>query len=279
MALNGDLSDLSLPDLFYIFQMRGMTGRLALQADHDDAVLYFQRGKLVHVASSRIAQHLGQLLVRMEKLTLEQLGVALALQATTHASQPLGEILVGQGWLSLDDLNLFLTHQAEEVLYRVLAWPSGSFTFAAATTAPLLTPLRDLNVEQIILEATRRADEWAAIRAKIPSLDCGVTLLNNPALDGFTDNLRLKARIVMASVAEGAQTLRQVARATGLDEGEIMRIAYELAQREVVTISRPPTAAIAAPDAPALPPSPAPVQRSLLAPRRPTTSLIRAPGS
>jgi uncharacterized protein DUF4388 len=278
MALNGDLSDLSLPDLFYIFQMRGMTGRLALQADHDDAVLYFQRGKLVHVASSRISQHLGQLLVRMDRLTLEQLGVALALQATTHASQPLGEILVSEGWLSPDDLNLFLTHQAEEVLYRVLAWPSGSFNFAATTTAPLLMPLRELKVEQIILEATRRADEWAAIRAKIPSLDCGV-LLNDPSLYGITDNLRLKARIVIASITEGALTLRQVVRATGLDEGEIMRIAYELARREAITITKPPTATVVAAGASALPPPPTPVQRSLLAPRRTTGSLVRAPGS
>lgn len=263
MALNGDLSDLSLPDLFYIFQMKGITGRLALQSDHDDAVLYFQRGKLVYVASSRISQHLGQLLVKMGKLSLEHLGVALALQATTHANQPLGEILVGQGWLGPEDLNVFLTHQAEEVLYRVLAWPVGTFQFVASSTAPLLMPLRDLNVEQIILDATRRADELAAVRARIPSIDCGVVILNDPTLTTFTDASRLKARIVIASVMEGAASLRQVARATGLDEDEIMRVAYELVNAEVIGITTPPAPAVNG--------------RGLLAPRRVTTASMQPP--
>jgi hypothetical protein len=273
MALNGDLSDLSLPDLFYIFQLRGMTGRLTLQADLDDAVLYFQRGKLVYVASSRISQHLGQLAVKIGKISLEQLGVALALQATTRPHQPLGEILVAQGWLTPEDLNVCLTHQAEEVLYRVLAWPTGTFSFVASSTAPLLMPLRDLNVEQIILEAARRADEQAAIRARIPSLDCGVVVLNDPALTTFTDGLRLKARIVIASIQQGATTIRQVIQATGLDEAEILRIVYALVNSEVIAIIRPPTDSVAQP----VPAAPAAAPRSLLAPKRGTTGRMQPP--
>ncbi|MCC6626060.1 MAG: DUF4388 domain-containing protein [Chloroflexi bacterium] len=266
MALNGDLRDLSLPDLFYIFQMRGMSGRLALQADHDDAVLYFQRGKLVYIASSHVSQHLGQLLVKMGKLSLEQLGVALAMQATAATQPPLGEILVNQGWLSPDDLDRCLTHQAEEVLYRVLAWPGGSFHFDASSTAPLLMPLRDLNAEQVILEATRRADERAAIRAKVPNLECRVILANEPRLTAVTDHLRLKSRIVIAAITEGAATLRQVARATGLDDDEVSRIAYELAIKGVLTIE--PASEPAAP----LPQT----TGGLLAPRRPLANAARA---
>jgi hypothetical protein len=243
MALNGDLTDLSLPDLFYIFQMRAMSGRLVLQSDHDDAVLYFHRGKLVYVASSRISQHLGQLLVKTGKLGLEQLGVALALQATTNARQPLGEILVDQGWLTPEDLGACLNHQAEEVLYRVLAWTDGSFQFAASSTAPLVMPLRDLNVEQIVLEAARRADEMAAIRAKVPNLDCRIVLTDEPRLTAITDHLQLKARIVIASVTEGAETLRQVARATGLDDDEVVRIAYELIIKGVLRVEVTPVVA------------------------------------
>ena len=239
MALMGDLSDLSLPDLLYIFNLRGMTGRLTLQSGNDDALLYFQRGKLVHVTSSKISQHLGQLLVRLGKITMEQLGSALAMQASTHANQALGAILIDQGWISADDLNTVLTYQAEEVLYRVLSWTEGSFSFAGVETGALRLPLRDLNVEKIILEATRRVDEWSMIRARISSLDCSVTLLDSPTTKELADRLSLKHRIVIASIVEGAATLRQIAANTALDGDDIIRIAYELANYEILLITPP----------------------------------------
>lgn len=239
MALMGDLSDLSLPDLLYIFNLRGMTGRLTLQSGNDDALLYFQRGKLVHVTSSKISQHLGQLLVRIGKITMEQLGTALAMQASTHATQSLGSILIEQGWITEDELNTVLTYQAEEVLYRVLSWTDGDFSFSGNDTGMLRLPLRDLNVEKIILEATRRADEWTSIRARIPSLDCTVVLLDNPATKGLADKLSLKDRIVIASIVEGATTLRQIAAATGLDGDDTMRIAYELANYGILAVAPP----------------------------------------
>jgi hypothetical protein len=245
MALLGDLTTLSLPDLLYIFGLRRMTGRLSLETDDDDASLYFHRGRLVHVASSRVGNQLGQLLVQAGKLNLEQLGIALALQATSLAGRGLGEILLQQGWITPDDLNAALSQQAEEILYRVLTWQRGSFTFSPFETSRLQMPLRDFNIEQIILEATRRADELVAIRSLVPSLDCGVVLLRDPSTAPFTDSLRLKTRIVVASIQQGAVTLRQVARATGLSDEEVSRIAYELAKCGALAIGRPPSGAAA----------------------------------
>ena len=88
--------------------------------------------------------------------------------------------------------------------------------------------LRDLNLEQIVLKAAQRADEVAAMRAKVPSLDCPIILTDEPRMAVITDHLQLRARIVMASVTEGAISLCQVARATGLDDDEVVRIAYVL---------------------------------------------------
>ena len=239
MALMGDFTDLSLSDLLYIFNLRRLTGRLTVQSENDDAVLVFHRGKLVFVSSPRISQHLGQLLIRLGKLTLEQLSHALTLQASVAATQSLGDILVAQNYISFDDLNAALTYQAEEILYRVLSWSDGAFSFAAADTSSLRLPLKDLNIERIIIEATRRADEWASIRSRIPSLDCGVILLDTPTSHSTDERLRLNESIFIASIMEGATTLRQIATASGLDEEEILRIAFDLSNREILAITSP----------------------------------------
>lgn len=240
MALMGDFSDLSLSDLLYIFNLRRMTGRLTVQSGDSDATLYFQRGKLAYVTSPQTSQHLGQLLIRLGKLTLEQLSAALTIQASAAATQPIGDILVAQGAITMDDLDEALTYQAEEVLYHVLSWPDGTFSFAASDTSSLRLPLRDFNIERVILEATRRADEWVSIRTRIPSLDCGVILLDTPTGNSTTDRPRLTENIFIASIMEGATTLRQIGSVSGLTEDDLLRITYDLANREILAITHPP---------------------------------------
>jgi hypothetical protein len=243
MALIGDLSTLALSDLLYIFKLRGLTGRLTIQNEVEEAQLHFRRGQLVYASSGDAGHRLGQMLVCIGKINLDQLGRALALQTAGYGGMALGEILVQQGWLTPEELFESLSQQVEELLYHVLTWPTGSFSFTPTTTGLLRQPLRDFNIEQIILEATRRADELAAIRQLIPSLDCGAVVLRDPTSIPFTDSSRLKARIIIASLMEGATNLRQVIRATGLSEEEVIRIVYQLVRSEVLAIAQPPTAA------------------------------------
>lgn len=259
MALYGDLSEISLADLLYLINWRQLSGRLTLQSGHDDATLWFRQGQLVHVASSRLAHHLGQWLVRRSRVTLAQLGEALTIQATAQQRQPLGSILVERGWLSAEELSIALTEQAEEILFGILAWPSATFTYSAVSVPPTI-PLRQLSIERIVLEAARRADEWSQIRQTIPHLDCSVTLVD-VKLSAITDTLHWQARMMtdsirlcrMASVNGqttqlGPVTLRQIVQTSGMEEQEVMRLAYELARREALIIGTPhPGAAQALP--------------------------------
>jgi hypothetical protein len=176
MPIIGDLADMGLPDLLYIFKLRGTTGRLALQRGGDEAVLYLQQGRLIQVASSQLAQSLGELLVRQGKLTEPQLALAREWQATDQqtlaqalewqtADPPapdLAALLVSQGLLSAADLADSLVEQAVLILHRVLAWSDGTFAYTPAPPPVALVPLPELNLEQIILEAFRQADERAA---------------------------------------------------------------------------------------------------------------------
>jgi len=239
VALNGELGDLSLPDLFYVIQMRRLSGRLALQHDHDDIMLFFQRGKLIYVTSSHNSNKLGQLAVQAGKLTIAQLGQALATQAMDDAHPPLGQILVARDWLTPEDLNELLIKQSEAILYQALAWSRAAFSFTSEATAPLQMPLRALNVEQIILEATRRADEQAAGNAGTLGLNSSVLLIDDPNVLRITATLQLQARIVIASIREGAATLHQVVETTGLSQPEVLQIVRELIGAGILLISTP----------------------------------------
>ncbi len=240
MAAAGDLADFGPSDLLYMIKMRGMTGRLTLQRGEDDATLSFQQGRLVRVTSSRISQRLGELLVYLGRLSEEQLGTALARQAARPGAEPLGALLIGQGLVTSADLDEVLRCQAEEILLRVLAWAEGTFAYEPEPETGLAVPLPEINVEQLILEAVRQGDEWEAIRRRIPSLDCGVTVCSQPSL-ALAEPLSLKASIVVASIARGASRLRDVAEVTRLAEREVIRLVDELAGQGVVTVTPPAT--------------------------------------
>lgn len=242
MAVAGDLADFGVPDLLYMIKMRGMSGRLTLRRGDDDAALHFQGGRLIRVASSRVSQRLGELLVYLGRLTEEQLSAALTLQTERRGAESLGALLIGQGLVTTDDLDDVLRCQAEEILYRVLAWAEGHFDYAPTTEATAAVPLPEINVEKLILEAIRQGDEWEELRRRIPGLDCAV-LLNGQPTDALFAPLSLKESIVVASVARGATSLREVAQATRLAEPELLRLVDELANRGVLTVTAPPAPA------------------------------------
>lgn len=243
MAVAGDLADFGVPDLLYMVKMRGLTGRLMLQRGDDDAVLHFQDGRLVRVASARVSQHLGELLVYLGRLTEEQLGQALALQSVRQETEPLGALLIEHGLVTPEDLDDVLRCQAEEILYRVLAWSDGTFAYAAASETGPAVPLPEINVEKLILEAVRQGDEWEAIRQRIPSLDCRVTLVKR-GTGPLTLPLSLKESMVVASIARGATQLRAVAEATRLTEAELVRLVDEMVSRGVVEVAAPVSPAV-----------------------------------
>jgi len=238
MAIAGDLADLGTADLLFLIRMRGMTGELLLQRGDEDACLVFEQGRLIRATSSAVSQRLGELLVHLGRLTEPQLAQALADQVRDPALRPLGARLVEQGLISDADLADVLTCQAEEILYRALAWQDGTFTFVTRPVASRAVPLPEINVERLVLDALRLADEHEAVRRRIPGLDYQVVIRSH-ADDMATDPLTLKESIVIASIERGAQTVRAVAEATRLSEVELLRLIDTLCQRNLLELVPP----------------------------------------
>jgi hypothetical protein len=245
MAIVGELTDLNVSGLLGLIKLHGMTGQLALQCADDDAVLHFQQGRLVRVNSSRVSQSLGDLLVHLGKLTTPQLAEALLEQATSEASSSLGALLVEQGMIAPTDLTEALAYQAEEILYRVLAWSEGTFAFTPLTLPVAAVPLPEINIEQLMLEAMLHADEWAASDASRPSLTDHVALCR-PQAPSPTAPLSLKEAFIILSDIRGASCLRHVAEETRLPDYELLRLMDQLAKRGIVTITPAAATALAA---------------------------------
>jgi hypothetical protein len=94
-----------------------------------------------------------------------------------------------------------------------------------------------LSIENVIMEGTRRIDEWARIKDRIPSLDVVVRFTDQPydkarGVNLTPDEWRVFARI------NGVHSIRQIAQQTQLGEFDVARIIYGFLSAGLVMLTK-----------------------------------------
>jgi hypothetical protein len=89
----------------------------------------------------------------------------------------LGRILVTDGLLQEDEVQRFLRIKAEETIYDLFLWDEGAFKFYNEAPAQESHVLIQMDVTSILMEGTRRSDEWARIRNIFPSSEAVLKIL------------------------------------------------------------------------------------------------------
>ncbi len=242
MALVGNLRDFSLADFLYLVDRGYRTGRLTLKRADDAASLYFEKGKLIYATQYSRQERLGEMLVRMGRITEEQRDHALELQKGPYTGKPLGTILVELGYISEEELLHHVRTQIEDTVYRLFTWPDGEFRFdAGVLVAPEDVMLNvSLGVENLIMEGVRRIDEWTRIRDRIPSTGLAVKFVDQPSERAKGVNLTPDEWRVFARI-NGKDSIRTISERTGLGEFEVCRIIYGFMSAGLVELVKVPS--------------------------------------
>ena len=238
MALVGNLRDFGLSEFLYLVDRGYKTGRLTLQRPGDRAELYFQNGKLVYATHFNQEERLGDMLVRMGRITQEQCNIALKIQHTQEPNKPLGSILVSRNMVTAEEINKSVRTQIEEITYSLFGWNEGDFRFEPDVAPPPESIIIPLSIENIIMEGTRRIDEWARIKDKIPSLDVIVRFSDQPYERAKSVNLTQDEWRIFARI-NGSATIKQIAQQTALGDFEVARIVYGFLAAGLVILIKP----------------------------------------
>lgn len=259
MALVGNLRDFGLSEFLYLVDRGAKTGRLTLQKPGDRAELYFNSGKLVYATHFNQDERIGDILVRMGRISREQCNTALQVQHTQELNKPLGQIMVERGMVTLAEIHKCVRLQIEEITYGLFGWQEGDFRFEPELAPPNESVTIPLSIENLIMEGTRRIDEWARIRDRIPSLDVIVRFSDRPHEKAKGVNLTPDEWRVFARI-NGASSIRQISMQTGLGDFEVARIIYGFLSAGLVILTQqiaPPVTVndLAGPDSPGPMPS------------------------
>jgi hypothetical protein len=169
MALTGTLEDFGIAEILQLIGQQAKSGILHLRSKDDEIHIAISDGNVVRAESAGRKAHerLGNMLVRAEIITPEELDYALEVQKRTL--RRLGDIVVEVGFVTKDGLREMTALQTTETVYRLFHWKSGTYAFEPGDVEwdrETVTPLR---AESVLMEGFRQVDEWPMIRRRITS--------------------------------------------------------------------------------------------------------------
>ncbi|MDP9192380.1 MAG: DUF4388 domain-containing protein [Acidobacteriota bacterium] len=166
MGLSGNLQTMLPGDLLQWLSLGQKTGTLVITNKRVEKKIFFRRGRVISSASNDPREYLGQFLMSHGYLTEPELKKAMEVQQQSRIL--LGKILVMIEVISEADLQRFMRLKAEEEIYDIFLWNDGDFYFVDDELPQMEMIALQVDVTGIIMEGTRRVDEWTRIRETIP---------------------------------------------------------------------------------------------------------------
>ena len=167
MALSGNLKTMLPGDLLQWLSLGQKSGTLVISNKRVEKKIFFRKGRVISSASNDPREYLGQFLMSHGYLSEPELKKAMEVQL--HSGILLGKILVMIDVISEEDLQRLMRRKAEEEIYDIFLWNDGDFYFVDDELPQMeMVPLQ-VDVTGIIMEGTRRVDEWSRIRELVPN--------------------------------------------------------------------------------------------------------------
>lgn len=209
MAISGNIKTMALAELLQWLASGQKTGTLVIDNDEIEKKIFFEDGFIIGSASTDPKEYLGHFLAGYGYITKEQADEAVRRQQ--EENKLIGQILVEMGVMQEEDLQQMLQLKAEESIYDLFTWEAGDFEFFDSDLPGNLRIRMRLDVQWIVLEGSRRLDEWQKVKHYVPSLKAVpvtvVDITTIPGLEEFEERLLswIDDDRTVEEISEGAQ--------------------------------------------------------------------------
>ncbi len=227
MALKGSLKDFSIPDLFQLLNFGKKNGTLNLTRGQARGYICFRNGEVFFATTNWKRQSLGLKLLNAGIVSKAQVDEALELQKTTARGQRLGQLLIRMGYITKEQLEVFVEEQIQDAVFEMLRWTDGDFDFQPGVVFPEEDIGLSISTEELIMEGSRRLDEWNRIEKKIPNLNVIFKMTSMQGREAAQISLTPEEWMVLTHI-DGEKTVRQIVELTGMSTLHTCKILYGL---------------------------------------------------
>ena len=225
-GLKGNLQTVSLSDLLQLISAAGKTGMLLISRDDRKREIYFMKGNIIYATSTGSEDELlGNLLLSRRKILKPELERALSLQKLTPKT--LGSVLIEMRVLNKEELTDCLQYQIEEIIYNLFSWNSGEFVFYEGRLPSTDQITTQLNTMNVIMEGSRRIDEWTQIQQTLPPDDVELRMAKNSKMKSDTVIMTVD-ELQLFPFIDGERTVPELLQASPLSEFHTRKALYKL---------------------------------------------------
>lgn len=231
--LQGRLGNFLISDLLQMIQLSGKTGTLTLLQGWNQRTITFEQGRITYVASGSHLPSQFDLLVRTGRLTRHQVE-AFRQRRPGKTEEEMIEELIARKLLDRTAIERCNEQLLESAIYTLFLWRNCAFTFKAGEVSKANGVAVSVDGNHLIIEGTRRVDEWIEISPVVPSVF--MIFRQRPHLIERTVPEHLRK---VFDCVNGQRDVTGIAKATGLSQFDAARALYDLAQGRFVE-SNPP---------------------------------------
>ncbi|MCC6546729.1 DUF4388 domain-containing protein [Candidatus Sumerlaeota bacterium] len=238
--MQGNLKQIQLPEVLQFISMGKSTGLLSIRGQNEtDTTLTIRRGKIINSSALERQRRLGDILVHRGILKRSVLTQVLALQRTAESDKRLGQILAERDIVPDSTIREVLRLQLEEEIWNLFGLEEGEFRFETIEDERIGEATLHMDIEPLLLEGTRRQDEWRKIARLLPSDRLVPAMRADFVANTEDDRFRVPPVEwrVLAQI-NGQFPIRAVINRSGLGRFEVYQILATLLNRNVIEIKK-----------------------------------------
>jgi hypothetical protein len=228
-ALTGNLSVFRLPEVLTFLSTSHKTGRLSFTSDGREAWLFFDDGALVYAGSNQEHFRLGSILLRKKKISREQRDRIDSLMQRDGGR--FGQLAIQEGVITDALLRDFLKIQVSEIVYDILVWTSGSFSFTQEMSLPTHAVTISIDLANLIMEGARRIEEWEQCVRLLPDKSVVYRVVSTPRDEKITLSVD-EWKILF--LINGQRTLEELCHDAEDDPFQVYRVVYGLVSNNLI---------------------------------------------
>jgi len=179
MALKGNLRDFSTTQLLNLINLARKTGTLTISTKSGAAQVCFKEGKLIYATLGGADGHLADMLQKTGKLTAEQARTVRE-HSGSQTERALAQMLINAGHVTQNDVAQAARVHMLDVVYRLFGWVEGDFRFEPTLAAAQERITLPVDLENVIMEGSRRLKEFERLQDELPNLDMALRFTDRP---------------------------------------------------------------------------------------------------
>ena len=166
-GIQGNLASFRIVELMQMLALQQQSGRLVINRTEGEAEIFFKDGAICFSSCDMNGSMPGIDGLFKRTCRIGEDGFQHARRIAEMTGQPIDGVLAQEKLLDQKTFASCLRRHTESVVFKAMGWKEGEFRFDKEEPPAFANPAA-LKVDDLILEGTRRSDEWVLIQQKIP---------------------------------------------------------------------------------------------------------------